>query len=160
MGKRGTKPTPTALLKLRGSWRADINKAEPKPEVALPDPPKYIKGNSLACWDELAPMLVELKVLTLADKQALALLCETYANWRRSQDLLDEHGDVYVIKDSNGEVKYLQQTPYVSMVKSFGKQFKDLLAEFGLTPSARSRITMVEDSRTTAADDKMKYLQG
>jgi P27 family predicted phage terminase small subunit len=157
MGKRGTKPTPTAQLKLRGSWRGDINKNEPEVEVGIPEMPDFVQGNSKACWDELAPMLAGIKVLTLQDKFALSLLCETYANWRRSQDLLDKHGDVFELKDDNGETKYLQQTPYVAMVRNFGLQFKNMLCEFGLTPSARSRIQTVPDSRTQKADERMNY---
>lgn len=160
MGKRGTKPTPTAMLKLRGSWRGDINKDEPQPEVGIPEMPDYLGENAKACWDELAPMLVELNVLTIADRTALALLCETYSNWRRSQDMLAKHGDVYPIKDDNGKVKYLQQTPYVSMSKAYAKQLKDMLCEFGLTPSARSRVQTVQDSQTSKAEDKMKFLMG
>lgn len=160
MGKRGTKPTPTAMLKLRGSWRGDINKDEPMPEVGKPEMPDYLEGNAKACWEELSEMLLDMGVLTKSDGMALALLCETYSHWRRSQDLLTKYGDVYPIKDDNGKVKYLQQTPYVSIARNFAKQFKDMLCEFGLTPSARSRIVTVKDSRTTTADDKMKYLQG
>jgi P27 family predicted phage terminase small subunit len=160
MGRRGTKPTPTAMLKLRGSWRADLNKNEPQPDVGLPEMPDFLEGNALACWDELAPMLVGLNVLTVADKHALALLCETYSSWRRAIEMLKKHGDVYPILDDNGKIKYLQQTPYVSMSKAYAKQLKDMLCEFGLTPSSRSRIQTVQDSQTNAADDKMKYLQG
>jgi P27 family predicted phage terminase small subunit len=160
MGKRGTKPTPTAQLKLRGSWRGDINKDEPQMPIGEIDMPDFIEGNSKACWDELKPLLCDAKVLTMADKLALSLLCETYSNWRRAQDLLNKHGDVFEIKDDKGEVKYLQQTPYVAMVRNFGLQFKNMLCEFGLTPSARSRISTVQDSRTTEAEEKYNFLKG
>lgn len=38
MGKRGPQRTPTALLKLRGSWRAKTRKAEDRAEIAAPAP--------------------------------------------------------------------------------------------------------------------------
>ena len=160
MGRRGTKPTPTAMLKLRGSWRGDIKKNEPEVELGIPDMPDYISGNAKACWDELAPMLVNIKVLSTQDKLALSLLCETYGNWRRSQDMLEKYGDVFPIKDDKDNIKYLQQTPYVAMVRNFGKQLKDMLVEFGLTPSARSRVEASSDPRTKRADERLNYLQG
>ena len=158
MGKRGPKPTPTATLKLRGSWRGDINKGEPIAEVALPQCPKDLDGIAKDCWDELAPMLVSMKVLTVADVKAFELLCVTFSNWKRSEAMLQKHGDVYPIRDANNQVKYLQQSPYVSMSRNFGKAFKEMLCEFGLTPSARSRIVISNDNQTKNADERMQYL--
>ena len=160
MGKRGPKPTPTSLLKLRGSWRGDINKHEPMPDVGVPECPKELDGIAKGCWDELAPMLVGMKVLTIADGKAFELLCVTFSNWKRSEAMLQKHGDVYPIRDANNQVKYLQQSPYVAMARNFGKAFKEMLCEFGLTPSARSRVTMGNDNQTKQADARMKYLSG
>lgn len=160
MGKRGPKPTPTSLLKLRGSWRGDINKDEPVPDIGVPECPKELDGMAKDCWDELAPMLVGMKVLTIADGKAFELLCVTFSNWKRSEAMLQKHGDVYAIRDGNNQVKYLQQSPYVAMSRNFGKAFKDMLCEFGLTPSARSRVIISKDNQTKQADARMKYLSG
>ena len=160
MGKRGPKPTPTAMLKLRGSWRGDINKNEPEAEVGIPECPKHLDGYAKDCWDELAPMLVNMKILTVADGKAFELLCTTFSNWKRSEEMLNKHGDVYPIRDSNNQVKYLQQSPYVAMARNFGKAFKDMLCEFGLTPSARSRVIASADNQSNKADERMKYLSG
>jgi len=160
MGKRGPKPTPTATLKLRGSWRGDINKNEPSPDKGMPDCPPEVQGVAKECWEQIAPMLNDMGVLTKADGMALSLLCETFAHWRRAQDLLTKHGDVYPIKDEAGKVKYLQQTPYVSITRNFGKALKEMLCEFGLTPSARSRIETTGDKQTVKADERISYLTG
>ena len=160
MGKRGTKPTPTNVLKLRGSWRGDINKNEPQPEVGIPDMPEGLEGISKDCWEQVVPILQEMNVLTTADGIALQLLCETFAHWRRAEELLVRHGDVYPILNDNGDVKYLQQSPYVAIARNNAKALKDMLCEFGLTPSSRSRIQPVSDSKVETADARMKYLQG
>jgi len=160
MGKRGPKPTPTATLKLRGSWRGELNKSEPEPEKGIPECPPEVKGVAKECWEQVAPMLDNMGVLTVADNMALSLLCETYAHWRRSQDLLNKYGDVYPIRDDHGNVKYLQQTPYVAIARNFGKALKDMLTEFGLTPSSRSRIVTTGDSQAKSADARMAYLSG
>ena len=160
MGKWRTKPTPTNVLKLRGSWRGDINKNEPQPEVGIPDMPEGLEGISKDCWEQVVPILQEMNVLTTADGIALQLLCETFAHWRRAEELLVRHGDVYPILNDNGDVKYLQQSPYVAIARNNAKALKDMLCEFGLTPSSRSRIQTVSDSKVETADARMKYLQG
>ena len=160
MGKRGTKPTPTNVLKLRGSWRGEINKNEPHPEIGTPEMPDDLEGISKECWEKVVPILQEMNVLTVADGLALQLLCETFAHWRRAEELLVRHGDVYPILDNNGNVKYLQQSPYVSIARNNAKALKDMLCEFGLTPSSRSRIQTASDSRVETQDERMKYLQG
>lgn len=160
MGKRGTKPTPTAMLKLRGSWRGNINRNEPEPESGAPPMPEELEGVSKECWEQLIPILENMKVLTVADGIALRLLCETFSHWKRAEALLKKHGDVYPIRDNNGQVKYLQQSPYVSIARTSARALKDLLVEFGLTPSARSRVVTTGDNRTRKQDERMQYLTG
>ena len=153
MGRRGTKPTPTNVLKLRGSWRGEINKNEPSP----PPMPTGLDGMAKDCWEQLVPMLENMKVITVADGIALYLLAETYATWRRADDMIKKHGDVYPIKTDDGKVKYLQQSPYVAIARNSGKALKDLLCEFGLTPSARSRVQTTGDNQSKQQDERMKY---
>ena len=105
-------------------------------------------------------LLDEMRVLTKADGLALSLLCKAYANWRRAEELLQRHGDVYPIRDSEGEIKYLQQSPYVAIARNNGHALKGLLEQFGLTPSARTRIRVEPDKRTDAQDARLRYLMG
>ena len=160
MGRRGTKPTPTNVLKLRGSWRGEINKNEPQPEAVAPEMPIGLDGMAKDCWEQLVPILSDMRVLTVADGMALYLLAETFATWRRADEMIKKDGDVYPIKDNDGNVKYLQQSPYVSIARNSAKALKDLLCEFGLTPSARSRVQTTSDNQSKKQDERMKYLGG
>tara|TARA_R110000744_G_scaffold66072_10_gene135110 strand:- start:4339 stop:4821 length:483 start_codon:yes stop_codon:yes gene_type:complete len=160
MGRRGTKPTPTNVLKLRGSWRGEINKNEPQPEAVAPPMPIGLDGMAKDCWEQLVPILSDMRVLTVADGMALYLLAETYATWRRADDMIKKDGDVYPINDNEGNVKYMQQSPYVSIARNSAKALKDLLCEFGLTPSARSRVQTTSDNQSKQQDERMKYLGG
>tara|TARA_R110000851_G_scaffold103419_4_gene220426 strand:- start:99 stop:590 length:492 start_codon:yes stop_codon:yes gene_type:complete len=141
MGKRGPAPTPTNLLKLRGSWRADINDSEPKPEAIAPDKPDDLPAAASAVWDRLAVELELMSVLTRADGFALELLARTWGKWMEAERKIEEVGSVYPIKNPDGSIKYLQQTPWVAMSRNYGSELSRLLQQFGLTPSARSRIT-------------------
>ena len=160
MGRRGTKPTPTNVLKLRGSWRGEINKNEPQPEAVAPEMPTGLDGMAKDCWEQLVPILSDMRVLTVADGMALYLLAETYATWRRADEMIKKDGDVYPIKDNDGNLKYLPQSPYVSIARNSAKALKDLLCEFGLTPSARSRVQTTGDNQSKQQDERMKYLGG
>ena len=141
MGKRGPAPTPTAMLKLRGSWRADINENEPQPDAVAPEKPDELPAEAEAVWDRLISELELMHVLTRADGFALELLARTWGKWMEAERKIEEVGSVYPIKNPDGSIKYLQQTPWVAMSRNYGAELNRLLQQFGLTPSARSRIT-------------------
>ena len=141
MGKRGPAPTPTNLLKLRGSWRADINANEPQPDAIAPEKPGDMPAEAGAVWDRLVGELERMHVMTRADGFALELLARTWGKWMEAERKIEEVGSVYPIKNPDGSIKYLQQTPWVAMSRNYGSELSRLLQQFGLTPSARSRIT-------------------
>ena len=154
MGKRGPAPTPSAILQLRGSWRADANKADPKPKAGRPTCPAWLDKYAKAAWKQLVPQLDDMGVLTKIDGQALTLLCQTWGKWRRAEEMIQKHGEVYPIKTDAGEVKYLQQSPYVSIARSASDQLARMFREFGMTPSARTRIEVPERKQDTDEDKR------
>lgn len=86
-------------------------------------------------------------MLTRIDGNALARYCQYFSRWQKAEQFLKKNGDVYPLKDENGKVKYLQQFPQVAIAHKLGALLTRLEAEFGMTPSARSRI------QTSRADD-------
>lgn len=135
MGKRGPAPTPTAKLKLGGSWRANANKSEPQPPPGVPECPEYLDPVAQAMWSELAPSLLLMGVLSVIDRNSLARYCRTWSRWRRADDWIEENGETFTTDKG-----YVGQVPQVAICHNLAAQLTKLEAEFGMTPSGRTRI--------------------
>ncbi|MCK6466351.1 MAG: phage terminase small subunit P27 family [Phycisphaerae bacterium] len=144
MGRRGPAPTPTHLLKLRGSTLATRKREarEVKPPSGPPDPPAWLDADARAAWDELLPMLEGMGVLTRVDGRALSRYCHLWARWRKAEAFIAERGEMYPIKDDDGQVKCFQQWPQVAIAHRLAQQLTRLEQEFGMTPSARARLQL------------------
>jgi P27 family predicted phage terminase small subunit len=101
----------------------------------VPVPPSHLDEQAKAEWARVAPILHGLGLLTKADTPALELYCTTYSRWLTAEIAMREHG--MVVKSPSG---YPIQNPYLSIATSALKQMKQLLAEFGMTPSSRTRV--------------------
>ena len=145
MGERGPRPTPSSMLRLRGSWRADLNANEPQPTSGTPAKPEDLEPLASAVWDHMVRELSAMRVLTIADGYALEMLARTWSKWQEAESNLAKHGPVFPIRNPDGTLKYLQQSPYVAIARHVGDQVLKLLREFGLTPSSRTRIAIEPD---------------
>jgi P27 family predicted phage terminase small subunit len=154
MGARGQKPTPTAVLKLRGSWRAKTRKGEPQPEKKVPDCPDWISAEAKSAWEQLIPQLEQMGVLTRIDGFALTVLCQTWAEWKKSSEFVAKHGVAYPIKDDEGNITYFQQFPQVAIMHKTAATLDKYFASFGMDPAARSRITVNEPKQEEKAKDR------
>lgn len=134
MTKPGPPPTPSVILKLRGSTIADRPK-EPKPEKAVPEKPRGLPKVAGRVWDQTVPVLVGMGVLTIADGGALERYCRVFARWLKAEKFLDKNGDVQIMESG-----YRQQQPEVNIASNLGKALDRLEAKFGLGPADRARI--------------------
>jgi phage terminase small subunit len=57
MGLRGPQPTPTAILRARGSWLVNHRKDEPQPEKGGPPCPRWLNKDARKIWKALIPQL-------------------------------------------------------------------------------------------------------
>lgn len=136
---RGRKPTPTALKIVKGNpGRRPLNKHEPKAKRGVPPKPAWLKGVAVDCWTELCILLNNMQVLTLPDGPALALLCATYEDYRTARDAVEDHGQTYESETEHGVI--IRARPEVMIMSDAAKRLRALMVEFGLTPSARSRV--------------------
>ena len=74
---RGPPPTPTASLRLRGSWRGKTRPDEPQPETGIPPVPKYLDADQKKLWRRLAKQLDAIGVMTKLDGEALGRYVRT-----------------------------------------------------------------------------------
>jgi P27 family predicted phage terminase small subunit len=152
MATRGRKPKPTALKVLEGNpGKRPLNNNEPKPEKKAPRCPSWLEPEAKKEWKRMAKTLEAIGVLTQVDAAAFAGYCQAYARWKEAEEFLSKHGTIF--KTPSG---YIQQVPQVSIAQTYLKIMKDFCSEFGLTPSARSRIRV--DGDTSTNDDPMESL--
>lgn len=135
---RGRKPKPSNLHVLQGTTRPDRkNRREPHPQVMedVPEPPDFLDDVARAEWFRVGRELLSAGLLARLDTTALAAYAVTYSQWSQSIMRIRKHG--MLVKTPNG---YPVQSPFVSMANKAFVQMLRMLAEFGMTPSSRSRI--------------------
>ena len=114
-----------------------INKLEPQPTADFEAiPPAHLDEEAVVEWHRLVPILKRMRVLTEADTIGLANLCQAYSTMAKAQVQLSKAGLLY--KTQSG---YIQPSPLMSIVTRNMEIVKKHLAEFGLSPASRSRIT-------------------
>jgi P27 family predicted phage terminase small subunit len=144
-GMKGRKPKPTALKLLTGNpGKRRLPKGEPKPKRVIPAPPEHMTARALTAWGSLATRLDRLGLLTELDALALEQLCENYG------EILELRADVadggrwqVVVTKQGGEME--RARPCAMMLADAERRFRGMMCEFGLTPSARSRVTASGD---------------
>ena len=143
MGLRGPAPKPTVLEIAQGCpGKRKPPAREPKPlEFSASDLKRAPKGHNARerhWWRYYGEILGSMRVLTQADRTALATLATASAEREQNDAQLRKAGPIYQVP--GGAVR-------VSPLFKVGSILRDrelkLLREFGLTPSARTRIQMV-----------------
>jgi len=157
---RGRKPKPTALKQLAGNpGKRPLNADEPEFAPSEAAAPVYLRGAAKDEWDRLAATLLAQKVLTTADRAALAGYCQAFADWQKAQLVLNKGGKNggFTFKTGNG---YVQQRPEVAIAQKSLSLMLKFGVEFGLTPSSRARMHMGGDGDHDDAEDKDFFKDG
>lgn len=141
MAARGPAPTPTRILKLRGSPRARGRKREPSPKAGMPAMPADLDGDARSCWKRLAGELDGLGVVSHADANALERYCRLWARWREAEREIAEKGSTF-----ETEKGYVGQQPSVAIAQKLAIALLRLEQEFGLTPASRTRVRKLDES--------------
>jgi P27 family predicted phage terminase small subunit len=153
MGARGPKPLPQNVRAFTGTSHRPMRAADladgVHPEVALPAMPKHMGREAAAEWKRVTPLLLELNLLTKIDRTALELYCRTYGRLQqveralaaRQAQLLDEGRDVTEALVQPTPTGFLRESALSKLAADLSQQVDRYLASFGMSPSARSRVT-------------------
>jgi phage terminase small subunit len=119
--RTGRPPKPTALKLMTGNpGRRPLPKDEPAPPKGDVLAPAWLKRDrrSMAAWNEYAPKLIEMGVLTVVDVAMFAAWCSLYAEFQKAPDRIPANRIA---------------------------RMDALAGQFGLNPSARARMGTKEN---------------
>ena len=149
MSTRGRKPKPTVVKELTGNpGKRPLNQKEPKPQTTVKRP-RGLNGLRRAFWDEHAPELERLQILTGVDAPAFRLMAEAYAIAIEAAAELRHDG--FTVEGRDGEKK----NPVASVWRDNAALFKSLAGEFGMTPSARARLRLPDEAEQLSLADML-----
>jgi P27 family predicted phage terminase small subunit len=145
----GRPPKPTTLKLVEGNrGKRALNKQEPDPDY-LQDmtAPDWLPADAKTVWDDLAPKLRRARVLTEIDVPMVCMLCISIAQYRQASKLADRR---LLVKgrDDSGMPSI---NPALIIQSMSAKQAMAVMREFGMSPSARTRI-MVQPQSDLFAD--------
>lgn len=125
MGLRGKAPTPTKILKARGSRWAAGRDGEPTLPVEAPTCPGWLGREAKAEWRRQVKHLVTMGVIAQADRALLAVWCETWAEFVALSGKVAADG-------ADWRLRIAKNAAADRLVKA--------AQQFGFSPSARARL--------------------
>lgn len=138
MGARGPAPKPTALKLLQGTHRPDRAVAnEPRPEADPPTPPSILGREGKREWARVVKAASGLGLLTQLDRAVLLRYCHAYDEFWRMEKDIEENGESQVTGTGYEAIR-----PQVTIRNQALARMQRAEAELGLTPSARTRISV------------------
>jgi P27 family predicted phage terminase small subunit len=159
----GRKPKPTHLKLVTGNpGKRALSTAEAKPAAALPSPPPHLADEAKVEWGRVSEELYKIGLLSGVDRAALAAYCQAYARWVQAERAIaemakrDQLTGGLMIKTTNGNAI---QNPLVGTANKAATDMVRFAAEFGMTPSARSRINVTPPSEG-AEDPAARFFTG
>jgi P27 family predicted phage terminase small subunit len=148
---------PTKLKLLSGNpGKRPLPQNEPEPQAGQVTRPEFLLPEAKREWNRIVPELQRLGLLTIVDRAALAQYCEWWGRWCQAEAILKVNGITY--ETGRGEIK---PRPEVQIAFKASNLCRAYMAEFGLTPAARTRVEVPDGKRRgDDIDDFDGYLRG
>jgi P27 family predicted phage terminase small subunit len=167
MGARGAKPLPTKILQLRHSKDATYRKREPMPAPGVPDFPAWLDAEVRPVWDFLCTELAAIGILAKLDGLALGRYVRLHQRWVKAESFIKQYGETYPLKNKEGDVYGFQAFPQTYIASNLAAQLHRLEHSFGLSPSARAGIGLLNaaagkiyaDTDPTAKKSKQRFFR-
>jgi P27 family predicted phage terminase small subunit len=129
---------------------------EPRPLPGEPEMPKYLDREARREWKRLVPILLSMRVLSAADGLQLANLCQAYSILLQAHKAMRQAGkgggSGLLMKTPGG---YVQQSPLLGILNGQVEILNRISREFGLTPSARTRLEATAEPAIDSLEAKL-----
>lgn len=151
MGQRGPSSKPAELKLLegnRGHRPIDVTGLF-RPEVGLPDAPRWLLPESKKAWKRLGTELIRYNLLSKVDRDSFAMLCQTVGRLELIERSIGARMATAIDRGEDPAQTLLDKTPNGLQVQAAIYQvlnreqakLHQMLAGFGLRPDARARVT-------------------
>jgi P27 family predicted phage terminase small subunit len=149
VGARGPKPLPVNVHLLRnnaakkplGQLLDDVV----RPDVAIPTCPQHLGDEARKEWRRISKHLAKLGLISQIDRAALAGYCQSWGRWveveRKIAAANAADPDKVAGLVTSTPAGYQQISVLMQISNRCLEQMKRFLAEFGMSPAARSRVT-------------------
>lgn len=138
----GRKPTPKHLRMIGGEKRpSQINYDEPVAKSGTAVAPEWLSERATAIFDDISATLHGMGIASPDDRHALAMLASRLEEIELMTAVIEDGGRTYTSESESG-AKMIRARPEVGMRNEAMRHAQSLLAEFGLTPSARSKVSV------------------
>jgi P27 family predicted phage terminase small subunit len=135
----GRKAVPRHLRVVRGNPGKRPLPDDIPIELENVEPPRDLDEATRKEWDRLSVLLTDNHLLSDADKDMLAELCEVSV--RLDQTRTDLKRSSLLVRAPNGGVA---RNPLVAIEVELMKRRQSLLAEFGMSPSSRTKVSRTD----------------
>lgn len=159
---------PTELRKAEGNRGGGrINEAEPTPEH-LEDlaPPEELPRQAVPYWEELAPILSAMRILSEADRRQLMGLCVDMAHMRIVDDqieadgpLLRRHFDFCPARKGGecGCTGPMVEHPAMRAKDKVWRRVHAAMCDFGMNPSMRAKVSQIKPKPAPQDESALRF---
>ena len=135
------KRTPDHLKVIAGTARPDrMNSDAPAANLGTAEPPEWLSERATEIFSQLSATLHGMGIASPDDQAALAMLASRLEEIEICTAVIEDAGRTYCTTATSGD-KLVRARPEVSMRSEALRHAQSLLAEFGLTPAARSKVS-------------------
>lgn len=163
MGQRGPAPKPPELRALEGNRsHRPLGSLDStfRPEVGAPSAPQWLTKEGRRAWRRLLPELQRYNLVSVLDRDMLAMLCQTIgrleilersitARMNEREAAGKDPAGALVGHTHNG---YEMQAVVYQLLSKEQEKARALLAEFGLSPAQRAKVSTAIRQQLTLFD--------
>ena len=144
MGQRGPKPKSTALRQIEGNRPRvkPVNEPQPSELIGAIDPPEWLTDAACEIWRDVLPKLQAYRMATDLDLRLIAKYCQCQAFYEQDVAFLaHKKSSGYTSIGVSGQ-EIIKEWPQVASSQRYAKLVMQLGDSLGLSPSARTRISL------------------
>ncbi|MDB8790878.1 phage terminase small subunit P27 family [Romboutsia sp. 1001216sp1] len=112
--------------------------------------PRWLCKDGMKEYRKLVKDLDSSGILTNVDIPVVAIIADAYAKMSQANSVLKEEG-MFIKKTSDRGAENIVEHPAMKVYRQYNTIYKQYLAEVGLSPSSRAKLSVIN---TNAEDDR------